>query len=46
MGTRAPFLRKREGIVPITEAPGTFGAAITPEEWAFYVLDNLSPPQA
>jgi hypothetical protein len=28
--------------MPITEAPGTFGAAITPEAWASFVLDNLA----
>lgn len=28
--------------MPITEAPGSLGAAFTPEAWAAYVLDNLS----
>jgi HK97 family phage major capsid protein len=32
----------REGIVPVTEAPGTLGAGFAPDEWATYVLDNLS----
>ncbi|MGZ4185013.1 MAG: phage major capsid protein [Solirubrobacteraceae bacterium] len=28
--------------MPITEAPGGFGHAITPEQWATYVLEHLS----
>jgi HK97 family phage major capsid protein len=28
--------------MPITESPGTLGGALTPEEWATYVLDHLA----
>jgi hypothetical protein len=28
--------------MPITGAPGTLGGALTPEQWASYVLDHLA----